>query len=135
MLVNYNDGTLAWGREGGFYNIINQQNDRLANIMKSFYYNHGSIFYIYTNIMQLIWIFILIFILIYAILKKFDKNISVTFLSIIGLTLFVLLFESRARYLFLYSNYYIILAVLGIEIFFNKKIKDEKEKIKNNKLR
>ena len=112
MLVNYNDGTLAWGREGGFYDIVNNKDDRLANIMKNFYYNDGSLFYIFTNIMQFIWIFIIVFTFICAILKKFDKNISVIFLSLIGLTLFVLLFEARARYLYLYSTFYIIIAIL-----------------------
>lgn len=126
MLVNYNDGTLAWGREGGFYDKINEHEDRLANIMKNFYYNHGSIFYLYTNIMQFIWIFILVFILMRAVLKKFDKNVSVAFLSLIGLTIFLLIFEARARYLYLYSTYYIIISVLGIESFFYK----EDEKIK-----
>lgn len=127
ILVNYNDGTLAWGREGGFYNVINQHEDRLANIMKNFYYNHGTIFYLYTNIMQFIWIFILVFILIGAILKKFDKNISVTFLSLIGLTTFLLIFEARARYLYLYSTYYIIMAILGIESFFYNKNEEIKQ--------
>ena len=79
ILVNYNDGTLAWGREGGFYDIVNNKDDRLANIMKNFYYNDGSLFYIFTDIMQFIWIFILVFVFICAILKKFDKNISVAF--------------------------------------------------------
>ena len=128
MLVNYNDGTLAWGREGGFYDIVNNKDDRLANIMKNFYYNDGSLFYIFTNIMQFIWIFIIVFTFICAILKKFDKNISVIFLSLIGLTLFVLLFEARARYLYLYSTFYIIIAVLGIEALIYKKNKKEKMK-------
>ena len=128
ILVNYNDGTLAWGREGGFYDIVNNKDDRLANIMKNFYYNDGSLFYIFTNIMQFIWIFIIVFTFICAILKKFDKNISVIFLSLIGLTLFVLLFEARARYLYLYSTFYIIIAVLGIEALIYKKNKKEKMK-------
>ena len=147
MLVNYNDGTLAWGREGGFYDIVNNKDDRLASIMKNFYYNYGTLFNVFTNIMQFIWIFILVFVLICAILKNFDKNIVVAFLSLIGLTLFVLLFESRARYLYLYSSFYIIMAVLGIEALLcrnskKKKIKriegpekmnkEKEEKLENN---
>ena len=141
ILVNYNDGTLAWGREGGFYDIVNNKDDRLANIMKNFYYNDGSLFYIFTDIMQFIWIFILVFVFICAILNKFDKNISVVFLSLIGLTLFTLLFEARARYLYLYSSFYIIIAVLGIEALLYRKSKREEikriegpEKMKEEKL-
>ena len=141
ILVNYNDGTLAWGREGGFYDIVNNKDDRLANIMKNFYYNDGSLFYIFTDIMQFIWIFILVFVFICAILNKFDKNISVVFLSLIGLTLFTLLFEARARYLYLYSTFYVIIAVLGIEALLYRKSKREEikriegpEKMKEEKL-
>ena len=58
--------------------------------------------------------------LICAILKKFDRNLAVAFLSLIGLTLFLLLFEARARYLYLYSSFYILIAVLGIEVILYK---------------
>ena len=120
MLVNYNDGTFAWGKEGGFYKEINYNNDWLAKILKSYYYNYGKRSTIFTNIMQFIWIFILVFDLICAILKKFDRNLAVAFLSLIGLTLFLLLFEARARYLYLYSSFYILIAVLGIEVILYK---------------
>lgn len=53
-------------------------------------------------------------------IKKIDRNLAVAFLSLIGLTLFLLLFEARARYLFLYSSFYIIIAVLGIETILYK---------------
>ena len=95
--------------------------------MNYFYYNHGSMFYLYTNIMQFIWIFILVFILMRAVLKKFDENVSVAFLSLIGLTIFLLIFEARARYLYLYSTYYIIISILGIESFFYKEDKEIKQ--------
>lgn len=34
-------------------------------------------------------------------------------LSLIGVTLFVLIFEARARYLFIYAPFYVIAAVSG----------------------
>lgn len=130
VLVNYNDGTFAWGREGGFYSIVNQRDNRWSYILKNFYYNEGSLFYLFSGIMQLIWIFIIIFIVIGAILKKFDDKNSVIFLALIGLTIFTLLFEARARYLYLYATYYIILAIIGIEAFYKNcqklKLKDKK---------
>ena len=72
--------------------------------------------------MQTIWLTIIILIVITSIFAKIDNKKSVIFLSIIGLTLFTLLFEARARYLYLYSTYYIILAVIGVEIINKIKI-------------
>lgn len=128
-LVNYNDGTLAWGREGDFYSTVNDKENKLANLLKDFYYNDGSLYYVFSDIMQVIWIGILLFVMLGAILKEFDYNTTVAYLALIGLTIFTLLFEARARYLYLYAPYYIILAVIGIETIYKKyqTIKDNKK--------
>lgn len=44
-----------------------------------------------------------------------NNSICVIMLSILGLTLFELLFEARARYLFTYAPLYIILAIYGFQ--------------------
>lgn len=116
LLVNYNDGTFAWGREGWFYKTLKENDSSLSKKLKSFYYNDGENFEIFTSIMQTIWLMIIILIVITSIFAKIDNKKSAIFLSIIGLTLFTLIFEARARYLYLYSTYYIILAVIGVEI-------------------
>ena len=135
ILVNYNDGTFAWGREGWFYKTLKEQESDLSKELKSFYYNDGDNFAKFVSIMQTIWIFILIFMIVEAIFVKMDDKKAVIFLSLIGLTLFTLLFEARARYLYLYSTYYIILAVIGVEVWFqsvNKLLlKNSLNKIKN----
>lgn len=117
ILLNYNDGTLAWGREGSFYRFTNPKRNSVAKILKNYYYNSGESFYVFTNVMQFLWIFILVFLTIGAIFGKFDSKYSVAYLSIIGLTLFTLLFEGRARYLYLYTPIYVMLAIMGIEQF------------------
>ena len=122
LLVNYNDGTFAWGKEGWFYKTLKENDSNLSKELKSFYYNDGENFKIFTSIMQTIWLTIIILIVITSIFAKIDNKKSVIFLSIIGLTLFTLLFEARARYLYLYSTYYIILAVIGVEIINKIKI-------------
>jgi riboflavin transporter FmnP len=45
--------------------------------------------------------------------KKSEKNVIM--LAIIGLTIFELIFEARARYLYTYVPLYIVLAMYGIE--------------------
>ena len=86
----------------------------------NFYYNHGTLFDLFNAIMQTQWLFILAFIMIATIFRKFDDRYSVAFLALIGLTIFTLLFEARARYLYLYSTYYIVLAVMGIDAVVQK---------------
>ena len=120
-LLNYNDGTFAWGLEGNFYARKNNIQTTLAKALKDFFYNKGDMFYTFSSIMQTIWIFVLATTILGAILKKFDYKNSVTYLALIGLTMFVLIFEARARYMYLYSTYYIILAITGIEAICERK--------------
>lgn len=115
ILINYNDGTFAWGREGGFFEKENDIDNNLAKKLKSFYYLNGDSYKIFVSIMQTIWLTLILFTLIKAIFEKFTYKDSVMYLSIIGLTIFTLLFEARARYLYTYSTFYIILAVTIIK--------------------
>ena len=46
--------------------------------------------------------------------KTLDDGICVLMLSVIGITLFTLIFECRARYLYLYSPFYVLLGISGI---------------------
>lgn len=48
-------------------------------------------------------------------------NKAILMLGIVGLTLFELLFEARARYLFIYAPIYIILCIYGLD-FLRKKL-------------
>lgn len=125
LLLNYNDGTFSWGKEGGFYDNIYQYQIKSDNKIKNFYYNYGTKFYVYNNIMQFVWIFILVFTLIKAIKGEFNEKLSVIFLSLIGLTIFLLIFEARARYLYIYSTYFVLIAILGIESLIYKSRKKE----------
>ena len=63
-----------------------------------------------------------------------NKYFCTIMLSILGLTIFELLFEARARYLFTYAPLYIILAVLGFSQWitigrYSKKCSGEIEKV------
>lgn len=126
-LVNYNDGTFAWGKEGGFFKKVKKNNSKLSVFLKSIYYNNGNNFLIFGSIMHMLWLFILITSFIGAILKKANSKNNLIYLTIIGITLFTLIFESRARYLYLYSPYYIIAATMGIEAIYNKYKKNKQE--------
>ena len=67
----------------------------------------------------MIWLTI-IFLNIFSWSAPKKKNICVIMLSILGLTLFELLFEARARYLFTYAPLYIILALYGFQYIISR---------------
>ena len=133
ILTNYNDGTFSGVATFVYirkeYNIegINKE---LSKFLKNIYYENGKYNMIYTQIMQCLWIGILIF-------NMFSYNdgkstkISIIILGIIGLFIFEILFEARSRYIFIYVPLYIFLGVIGLKnvlSFFVVKIKGIKNK-------
>ena len=117
ILTNYNDGTFSGVATFVYirkeYNIegINKE---LSKFLKNIYYENGKYNMIYTQIMQCLWIGILIF-------NMFSYNdgkstkISIVILGIIGLFIFEILFEARSRYIFIYVPLYIFLGVIGLK--------------------
>ena len=117
ILTNYNDGTFSGVATFVYirkeYNIegINKE---LSEFLKNIYYEKGKYNMIYTQIMQCLWIGILIF-------NMFSYNdgkstkISIVILGIIGLFIFEILFEARSRYIFIYVPLYIFLGVIGLK--------------------
>ena len=133
ILTNYNDGTFSGVATFVYirkeYNIegINKE---LSKFLKNIYYENGKYNMIYTQIMQCLWIGILIF-------NMFSYNdgkstkISIVILGIIGLFIFEILFEARSRYIFIYVPLYIFLGLIGLKNvlnFFAVKIKGIKNK-------
>ena len=140
ILVNYNDGLFAWGVDGKFF--AGRESEDFGNVPKtgmtdliwSFIMPDGSDHGKYSSLLQMIWITILTQGLISGIMtltglfgrkKGTDENVKrlsggdsgglfVVMLSLTGLFLFELLFEAKARYLFIYTPYYLVTAVCGV---------------------
>lgn len=117
-LVNYGDGTFAWGVEGNFYSqLLPDKNSVTSPFIKDICYSNGKYYDIFSTLKEALWILILTSSMgILFMIKNSSKtphDITILLLSIIGLTIFVLLFEARARYLYTYSPFYVILGVLG----------------------
>ncbi|MCR5628234.1 hypothetical protein [Eubacterium sp.] len=117
LLTNYNDGTFAWGIGGSFFEKKGTPKNKFAERLRSLYYNGERNFMKFACTEHTIWLTILFFIIFVNLIKwtKISDTELVCILSIIGITMFTLLFESRARYLFLYSPYYIIMALAGMK--------------------
>lgn len=130
LLVNYNDGTFAWGIGGNFFENAGEARNSGASVaLRSLYYNGEKNYNVFASFEQCVWI-TLLFLMVFVnknYLKKIDNNIIVIIMTIVGITLFTLIFESRSRYLFLYSPFYVICALSGLDnivcVIRNKKLK------------
>lgn len=114
-LNNYNDGTFAWSREGGFYKEVPESTGSTTDILRSFYYTTGENFAVYSTVEQVIWLTVLISICFCIFKRKRGADAeSLIALTLLGVSLFLLLFECRARYLYIFSPLYLILAGAGL---------------------
>ena len=114
----YNDGTFAFGNEGSFYITIASWDNDFVNQLRRIFYDTGDLYIYSSSIRQLVWIFILFTMLLSIGNRKANSVKRVTLFSIAGITLFELLFEVRARYLFIYVPFYIVMAIEGIQFIY-----------------
>lgn len=125
-MVNFKDGTFAWWNEGDFFGIeLSIPNNPITSFLRNLYYDHGSLHMIFKVIAQLFWMLVLIgnVLQIVALVGKsetINKCHLVIILSLIGLTLFVMIFEARARYLYVYVPIYIISGIQGYQFLYNR---------------
>lgn len=117
ILVTYDDGTFAWSIEGGFYREEFNDRDRVISpFFKDMYYADRKNYKYYSTVMQGMWIFLLVGTAIFSMVKTNIKNKELSYiimLSLLGLLLFELLFEARARYLYIFSPFFVICGILG----------------------
>lgn len=119
-LINCNDGTFAWGIEGGFYKtVLAEKNNTVSPFIRNIYYNSGKYYKYYSNFVHIVWITIVFFML-FSSVSKNNKTTSVIMLAIIGDIIFQLLFEARARYLYVYAPIFIVLAMNGMDFIYKK---------------
>ena len=125
-MTNYADGTFAWAIEGQFIaRQIEDKDEVISPLLKRMVYpdEQGNVSGIATYA-QCIWLALLLGALLggMAVLTGRAEGALVfltMMLAIIGLTTFELLFEARARYLFIYAPVYVMLGVNGLWSGFN----------------
>ncbi|MBE5892067.1 MAG: hypothetical protein E7286_01665 [Lachnospiraceae bacterium] len=111
ILTNYNDGSFAWWVEGSFYTEAGAEKDNtLALFLQNFYYKDGKYHVYFINGVHVLWMGVLALNLLAVFEKRKDAAIYISFLALIGIALFELLFEARARYIFTYVPIYILMA-------------------------
>lgn len=109
VCTNYADGTFAWKVEGNFVVHTSRDNTLIKKI-----YGIKNEDVPFAPIFQVIWFAVLLGALICVLKRGYaGKYVNMMGFSLLFLSGFLTLFECRARYLFLYSPYFILLAVVG----------------------
>ena len=115
-ISTYNDGTFYWGKEGTFFNITFEREGKLHEVFQNLYYPNEKNFKKFCSAEQIIWFYVLICICFCFLSPKSYGEILIS-ISLIGVSVFLLLFEARSRYLLIFSPLYITLASIGIRKF------------------
>lgn len=124
-VINFNDGSFAWNGEGSFFIDYVEHDNILADwfqetmVPPDVWGNEGKYYYLYRTIVQTLWLSILLGLLFAGMgIKERRKSMACLTIVVCGLMAFVMLFEARARYLYLYSPVFLILSLCGWESLF-----------------
>ncbi|MGB4613003.1 MAG: hypothetical protein WBH68_01705 [Erysipelotrichaceae bacterium] len=122
-LATYNDGLFSWEFDTNVHAEKIGENDNLIEkFFKNIYYTSGSYYFYYYSLIQSIWLAILFFNAVSTISNNkifksdYDKlyKYTILVLSILAITLFLTIFECRARYIYQFTPIYILISLYGI---------------------
>lgn len=118
LLIGYSDGTFSWGVEGTFYKDMREEvNGWMSLRLRALFYSTGSKYPLLALAEQAAWSCVLLFAGIFELIsagKKNNPGTDVMKLTVLGAVLFMMLFETRARYTFLNVPVFCALAVQGM---------------------
>ena len=113
MMVVYADGTFAWGCEPDFWQTVFLEKDgNISGLLREFYYEDGTYYRVFETVEQAVWIFVLVGGWISSMSMLLEKRRGFYYamaLALIGITIFEILFEARARYLYLYAPIFVLM--------------------------
>lgn len=112
LLTNFADGTFAWEIEGDFYTQIIGTNEVVLNfygISPDASLDNNT----FAPLSQVLWLFVLVGCILIVLGRRPLKAETVIAFTLLMLSAFLMLFEARARYLFLYLPFFIILGTMG----------------------
>ena len=109
------DGTLAQGKS---FLVMEQpaRTGRWAALLKQTYFTDGKYNTIFQTVQQVLWLFILLSMLAAMVLKTARPGVTaVLAVTLLGLGLYLMLFEVWPRYLYLYSPVFVVLSAVGMD--------------------
>jgi hypothetical protein len=111
---NYLNGTFGWGMDEGFYTEIYPSRGKICDVLRTWYYGYEEAAQYHMLILQFVWIITLILVPFSVFVRrKLSDQEQVTILSVIGLMLYLQIFEAHARYIFVFVPFFLILAACG----------------------
>lgn len=151
LLIAFSDGTFGWGIEERFYQTQFMDINRISGLLKSIFYGIGRRYDIYAAFAQFVWITVLNLNLFATFFKvpegsasikcsayikcgtSLNKKYLALLLSVVGLILFLLIFEVQSRYLYVYAPVFCVLAAIGAAALVEKvqRIPGLKDRTKN----
>lgn len=119
---NFLDGTYGWESAESFYTEIYPSRGNLCEVLRSWYYGFGDLYKYNAVIRQFVWILILVLTPLAACSgKTLLAQEKILFLAVLGLMLYLQIFEAQARSVFTFVPLYIILALMGIKNLMQEK--------------
>ncbi len=138
-LLNFSDGTFYWGLEGNFFREVPDRNGPVAKVTRSLFHRRdgaGKYYVGWTVAATSLWFGILIISLFAAWpmkkerLKMDDRSLRVIesiLFALLMLIAFHTLCEARARYLFCFTPFFVMMAVEGLRRIEQLFLKDSEE--------
>lgn len=121
MVMTFNDGTFGWRTEvwvDSYYDELASDND-WTQFLRSIYWE-GSLVGVYNTICQFLWIFVIVCIPGVCFVKgDTRKKYIILTIVFLGIFMYQMLFEARARYLFVFLPVLILISACGIEEYTN----------------
>lgn len=136
MVMTFNDGTFGWGREGAFtYNVYPVYSDAsCTSLIQDIFipgYAYGEHFNTYS---QTVWLLIIFCLPGFCFIEKEKREACLPVLvSMLGIILYLMLFEARARYLICFLPILMMAAGIGLVNYY-KVILNGVSKLKHCKI-
>ena len=132
--IFYGDGHFGWNTGFNFVRELPERTSKSAKVIRNICYppesygfvsnysGYGNYFKFYSVIRQLIWFLVLIGMAIMMIMPSGDKKILILRTVWIGVFLFTMLFETHARLLLSVLPVFVVMAGVGLDKIYSKRV-------------
>lgn len=122
VLSDFNDGSFAWAVEGAFYGVMKPELTKASSFFRNIYYSDGANYKAFKITTQFCWWLVILLMLVSVVCEivrvlkeKTTNRIYLVLLSaLIGISMYDAIFETRARYLYIYVPIFVICAIYGL---------------------
>jgi len=124
----FSDGTFYSYGEGSLRPYFHK--DKISSNIQSFMFIKGKNYKYFSSFQQIVWIILLFFIIYPLFTKKMygeKQEISILRITLLGLVVFLLIFEGRSRYLYNNIGIFIITSIYGYNLLIKNFMDAQKE--------